>query len=85
MTVWQTGETFRVITFIQLNDVRAEKREALVAVAEVLRKASGVKIPMKDEQSFVILRRRKDLTKERALEELISQMAELQTKLKTLC
>lgn len=85
VTVWQTGETFRVITFIQLNDVRPEKREALVAVAEVLRKASGVKIPMKDEQSFVILRRRKDLTKERALEELVSQMTELQTQLKTLC
>lgn len=52
VTVWQTGETFRVTTFIQLNDVRAEKRDALIEVAEVLRKTNGVKAHMKDEQSF---------------------------------
>ncbi len=36
---------------------------------------------MTDEQSFVALRRRKDLTRERAIDESLSQMVELQTRL----
>lgn len=81
VTVWQTGETFRVTTFVQLNDVRAEKRDALVEIAEEMRKTNGVKAQMKDEQSFVVLRRRKDLTRERAVDEAVSQITELQVRL----
>lgn len=81
VNVWRSGETFRVTTFIQLNDVRPEKRDALVMIAEEMRKTNGVNHPMKDEQSFVMLRRRKDLTRDRAIDEALHQLTELQTRL----
>ncbi len=81
VNVWQTGETFKVTTFIQLNDVRAERRDALLEIAADIRKNNGTRHPMTDEQSFVALRRRKDLTRERAIDESLSQMVELQMRL----
>jgi hypothetical protein len=57
------------------------KRDALVEIAEEMRKTNGVKAQMKDEQSFVVLRRRKDLTRERAVDEAVSQITELQARL----
>ncbi|WP_213780748.1 PD-(D/E)XK nuclease family protein [Caballeronia sp. dw_276] len=81
VNVWQTGETFKVTTFVQLNDVRAERRDALIEIAEDMRRSNGTKRSMTDEQSFVTLRRRKDLSRERAIEETLSQMAELQMRL----
>lgn len=82
VTVWRTGETFRVVTFVQLNDIRAEKRNQLIDVAEGIRKENGVKAPLRDEQAFVLLRLRKDLLIDRAVSETLSQLAELDTKLK---
>src|SRR5690606_11538318 len=64
VNVWRGDQTFNVTTFIQLNDVCPEKREARIEVAEVMRKANGVKVRMKDEQAFVVLRRRKGLTQD---------------------
>ncbi|BEH22863.1 Uncharacterised protein [Burkholderia pseudomallei] len=85
VTVWQTGETFTLTTYAQLSDVRAEKRDALVEVAQELRKVNGVKTALRDEQSYVLLRRRKDLTQEKAIEETVSQMLQLQSHLGTIC
>ncbi|MGX5885566.1 hypothetical protein MJS38_32810, partial [Burkholderia gladioli] len=85
VTVWQTGETFTLTTYAQLSDVRAEKRDALVEVAEELRRVNGVKTALRDEQSYVLLRRRKDLTQEKAIEETVSQMLQLQSHLGTIC
>ena len=83
VNVKQTGETFVVTTFVRLNHIRSEKRDALIEAAGALRKTNGVKRQMKDEQSFVVLRRLKDLPKARAISETVSQMLELQAKLET--
>jgi len=81
VNVWRGDQTFNVTTFIQLNDVCPEKREALIEVAEEMRKANGVKVRMKDEQAFVVLRRRKGLTQDHAVKEVEFQLAELQGRL----
>lgn len=84
VTVRQTGESFRLTTFVNLNNVRAEKRDGLIAMAHDIRGANGVGAQLKDEQSFVRLRHRKDLSLERAVDEVVSQMAELQARLDTI-
>ncbi|MDR9839379.1 PDDEXK-like family protein [Herbaspirillum huttiense] len=82
ITVWRTGEKFRVVTFVQLNDVKAEKRNQLIEVAEDIRRANGIKGLLRDEQAFVMLRQRKELLLDRAIAETQSQMIELEAKIK---
>ncbi|MNI92676.1 hypothetical protein D3C73_1505040 [compost metagenome] len=64
--------------------MRAEKRDGLIGMAHDIRGANGVGAQLKDEQSFVRLRHRKDLSLERAVDEVVSQMAELQARLDTI-
>ncbi|MNT66770.1 hypothetical protein D3C72_2048580 [compost metagenome] len=78
VTVWRTGETFRVITFIQMNDVRVDRREDVLNAASQAREENGIKRKVHEEQSFVVLRRRKDLSLERAVEEAVAQLHYLQ-------
>ncbi|WP_244125188.1 PD-(D/E)XK nuclease family protein [Burkholderia gladioli] len=84
VNVRQTGEKFQVTTFIQLNHVRAEKRDVLIEAAEAFRKTNGVRRKMSDEQSFVVLRRLRDLNKSRAVNETLSQLVELQARLESI-
>lgn len=81
--VKQTGETFKVSSFIQLNGVRSEKRETLVATAEALRNRNGVKRQLHDEQSTIFLKRTKDLNLAKAIKETGTQFAALQAELET--
>lgn len=78
VTVRQTGESFKLTTFVNLNNVRAEKRDDLIEIAQEIRAGNGMTAQLKDEQSFVQLRHRKDLPFERAVDEVVSQMVELQ-------
>jgi hypothetical protein len=84
VNVRQTGESYVVTTFVQLNHVRPEKREALIEAADTLRKSNGLKRQMSDEQSFVVLRRARDLDKSRAINQAIAQTVELQTRLESI-
>ena len=79
VTVWRTGESFKVITFIQLNDVRVDLREGVLKIAAEARLENGINRRVHDEQSFVALRRRKDLGLERAIEDAASQLHYLQS------
>lgn len=83
VNVVQTGESFKVITFINLNNVRVEKKEALIKIAEEIKAADGKKGNLDHEQAFVRVRWRKDLTLDRAVDEAVSQMAMLKMKLDT--
>ncbi|MFY3954908.1 PD-(D/E)XK nuclease family protein [Achromobacter xylosoxidans] len=83
VTVTQTGESFRVVTFINLSNVRAEKKDALRIVAAKAKFSDGRSGSLDYEQSFVRLRVRKDLTLERAVDESLSEMAKLDERLAT--
>jgi hypothetical protein len=83
VTVTQTGESFRVVTFINLSNVRAEKKDALRKVAAKAKFSDGRSGSLDHEQSFVRLRVRKDLTLERAVDESLSEMAKLDERLAT--
>lgn len=73
-----------LVVFIQLNDVRPEKRDALSAVAAEIRKAQGVKSRAKEEQTLMLLRRFKGLTLNEAIDEAVTQMNELQARLSSI-
>ncbi len=82
VTVTQTGESFRVVTYINLSSVRASKRDSLREIAADTRSSDGQNGNLGDEQSFVRLRVRRDLTLERAVDETLSEMVKLVDKLK---
>lgn len=66
--VKQTGSTFQVTSFIQLNDVRADKKAALAAIATALRHKSGLTRKIGEAQSVVMLHRSKELSEGKAVE-----------------
>lgn len=70
-------------TFVNLRNVRVEKKEALIKIAEEIKAADGKKGNLDHEQAYVRLRLRKDLTLDRAVDEAVSQMAILKMKLDT--
>lgn len=83
VTVSQTGETFRVVTFVNLSNVRAEKKDVLREIAAEAKSSNGRNGNVGHEQSLIRLRVRKDLTLERALDEALTEMAQLDVKLAT--
>jgi len=78
VNVRQYNETFQVTAFINLQNVHADKRDAFIAAASALRKEKGIKRAMSDEQSFVVLKRMKDLNKTKAVQETVALLSELQ-------
>lgn len=83
VTVTQTGESFRVVTFVNLSSVRAEKKDVLREIAAEARSSAGRSGDLDHEQSLVRLRVRRDLTLERAVDESLSEMAKLDVRLTT--
>jgi hypothetical protein len=83
VTVTQTGESFRVVTFVNLSSVRAEKKDVLREIAAKVKSSEGGNGNLDHEQSFVRLRVRRDLTLERAVDESLSEMAKLDERLAT--
>jgi hypothetical protein len=82
IAVRQTGETFRVTSYLQLTHVRADKKEGLRVAATSLRRGS-INRRLSDEQSWVALRRRKDLSLEGAVEFASEQLRALQLALES--
>ena len=79
--VKQTGATFQVSSFIQLNDVRADKRAALSAIATRLRSESKLNRKIGDIQSTILLHRTRDLTESKAVELAVDQFDRLRSAL----
>ncbi|WP_325099090.1 hypothetical protein [Burkholderia contaminans] len=84
VNVRKTGEKFKVVTFVQFNDVRPDKRAEMIGRAEEMRKKNGVKRRVGDEQSFAVIRQRKELQKDKAIDETISELAKLKALLDAL-
>ncbi len=66
--VKQTGQTFQVSSFIQFNDVRADKKAALSAIATKLRAENKLNRKIGDGQSTVLLHRVSELNESKAVE-----------------
>jgi hypothetical protein len=77
INVRQTGETFQILSFVQFNDVRSEKRDALVEVADAMRRKNGFTRKLRDEQSFVAVRKSKDLRMSNAVDMALIHFSEL--------
>jgi len=75
--VLQAGDAFQVTSYINLQNVNAEKREAFITAAISLRQENGVRRAMRDEQSFVVMKRVKDLTQAKAIKETSEQLDNL--------
>ncbi|MBN3814337.1 PD-(D/E)XK nuclease family protein [Paraburkholderia sp. Ac-20347] len=81
VTVRQTGETYRVVTFLQFHDVRIERRDELRQLALDIRAENRMRGSVAAEAFFVALRNRGDLSKEKAIEDAVSQMELLRQRL----
>ena len=79
--VKQTGQTFQVSSFIQFNDVRADKKAALSAIATRLRADSGLNRKIGDVQSTVLLRRTRELSEPKAVECAVDYFDQLRSAL----
>ena len=73
ITVRQTGETFRVVSYVQLDHISADKRDAVSAVAADAR--NGRKI--QEDQRRIVIRRSDNLSKENAVKRALGDCADL--------
>ncbi len=84
VNVRKTGDKYKVVSYVQLNDVRPDKRTELVTRAEALRQAYGVTRRVGDAQSFCAIRQHKDLPQQKAIELAVSELSQLESALRTL-
>ncbi len=83
VTVAQTGDSFRVVTFINLSSVRGEKTDQLREIAARAKSSSGRNGNVSHEQAFIRLRVQNGLTLTRAVDEALSEMLKLDQRLAT--
>ncbi len=80
VTVRQTGETFRVTTYLHLAHVLAERKDAMRQAAISLRRGN-INRRLGEEQSWVAVRKRSDLPLKQALDFSVEQLRQLQSAL----